>query len=44
MFYYPKDIKQILEKAWGKKGIVLPKIADLLPSDSILRGFAGHHK
>jgi hypothetical protein len=36
MFYYPKDIKQLLEKAWKKKGITLPDIADLLPPESIL--------
>lgn len=36
MFNYPKDIKKLLEQAWQRKGIVLPKVTDLLPEDDIL--------
>lgn len=35
-FNYPKDIKKLLEQAWERKGIVLPKVTDLLPEDDIL--------
>ncbi len=37
MFYYPRDIKQLLEKAWENMGNVLPKITDILPPDDVLK-------
>ena len=36
MFNYPKDIKKLLEQSWERKGIVSPKVTELLPEDDIL--------